>query len=130
MNISQVILTEEGKKVKTEGSSMLDTLVEKLINKAQRRDLKIDEETAIDEINSALLEYYNDRHYTPTNDKPYEEIYGDLIVQLALSSIAKAGAEGEILHSEGGVSRTYDSASDYPLALTRKIIPLAKGVDL
>lgn len=130
MNISQVILTEEGKKVKTEGSSMLDTLVTKLINKAQRRDLKIDEETATDEINSALLEYYNDRHYTPTDDKPYEEIYSDLIVQLALSSIAKAGAEGETSHSEGGVSRTYDNASDYPLALTRKIIPLVKGVDL
>ena len=66
----------------------------------------------------------------PTDDKPFEEIYAGIIIQLAISSISKYGAEGETSHSEGGVSRSYDNASNYPLSLTRKIIPLAKGVDI
>lgn len=108
----------------------INSLVTKLINKAKARDVELAEDDALDEITNALLEYYNDRHYTPTDDEPYEDIYAGIIVQLAISSILKAGAEGENSHSEGGVSRGYDNASDYPLALTRKIIPLAKGVDL
>ena len=81
------------------------------------------------EISNALLEYYNDRHYTPTDDKPYEDIYAGIIVELAVAALMRYGVEGENYHSEGGVIRTYDNASQYPLALTRKIIPLAKGVD-
>lgn len=82
------------------------------------------------EIKNALLEYYNDRHYVPTEDKPYEDIYAGIIIQLANSSLNKYGIEGENYHSEGGIIRTYDSSSNYPLALTKKIVPLAKGVDL
>lgn len=104
-------------------------LVTKLKTKAQAKGLTISNEDAEDEIQGALLEYYNDRHYTPTDEEPFEEIYSSLIIKLAISSISKYGAEGENAHSEGGVSRTYDNASDYPLSLTRKIIPLAQGVD-
>lgn len=81
------------------------------------------------EIQNALLEYYNDRHFTPTDDKPFEDIYSGIIVELAVAAIARYGVEGENYHSEGGIIRTYDNTSQYPLALTRKIIPLAKGVD-
>lgn len=108
----------------------ITALVDKLKEKAEIKGLTITDDDAEDEIQAALLEYYNDRHYTPTEDKPYEEIYSSLIVRLAISSIAKYGAEGESSHSEGGVNRSYDNASDYPLSLTRKIIPLAKGVDI
>lgn len=111
-------------------NSKVQDLVDKLKAKAIVKDLSITDEDALDEITNALLEYYNDRRYTPTTDKPYEDIYAGIIVQLAISSISKAGAEGETSHSEGGVNRGYDNASDYPLSLTRKIIPLAKGVDL
>lgn len=107
----------------------MDELIPKLISMAESRGLEVDETDANLEINNALLEYYNDRHYTPTEDKPYEKIYEGIILQLALSSILKMGAEGENYHSEGGVIRTYDSATNYPLSLTQKIIPLAKGVD-
>lgn len=103
-------------------------LVNNLILLAKNRDIEIPQIDAEIEIENALLEYYNDRHYTPTEEKPYEDIYAGIIVQLALSSFLKSGAEGEKAHSEGGVNRTYDSASNYPLDLTRKIIPLAKGV--
>ena len=109
-----------------------NTKVQKLVarfqNKAKNRGISIPDEEALGEIEEALLEYYNDRHFIPTDDEPYEDIYAGIIIQLALSAYNKAGAEGEKSHSEGGVSRSYDNASDYPLSLTRKIIPLAKGV--
>ena len=112
-----------------DGNTKINELTQKLIQKIRLRGLDVTPEEASDEIQNALLEYYNDRHYTPTDEKPYEDVYSGIIIQLAISSISKYGAEGEVSHSEGGVSRSYDNASDYPLSLTRKIIPLAKGVD-
>lgn len=108
-------------------------LVDKLKTRIAAEDLSASEfsdEVLKMEISNALLEYYNDRHFTPTDEKPYEDIYAGIIIQLALSALARYGVEGENYHSEGGVIRTYDNASDYPLSLTRKIIPLAKGVDI
>lgn len=106
-------------------------LVNKLKIRLQAEDLSLQEytdELLLMEIQNALLEYYNDRHFTPTDEKPFEDLYAGIIVELAIASIAKYGVEGENYHSEGGVIRTYDNGSQYPLALTRKIIPLAKGV--
>ena len=108
-------------------------LVDKLKARLSAEDLGASEfsDTTLEtEILNALLEYYNDRHFTPTDEKPFEEIYAGIIVELAVAALARYGAEGENYHSEGGVIRTYDNASQYPLALTRKIIPLAKGVDM
>ena len=103
-------------------------LVQKLIDMAERRDITIGSEEALDEIENAILEYYNDRHYVPSEEEPFEAIYEGIIVKLALSAVVKKGAEGEKSHNEGGISRVYDTAADYPLALTQKIIPLAKGL--
>lgn len=103
-------------------------LVEKVRARVENQDLEIDEDDLKDEVLFALLEYYNDRHFSPENGEIYEAIYEGVIIQLAISSIFKRGAEGEKSHSEGGVNRGYDNASNYPLSLTRKIIPLAKGV--
>lgn len=103
-------------------------LVEKVRARVENQDLEIDEDELKDEVLFALLEYYNDRHFSPENGEIYESIYEGVIIQLAISSIFKRGAEGEKSHSEGGVNRGYDNASNYPLSLTRKIIPLAKGV--
>lgn len=108
----------------------IQKLISDLKRRAKQRGFDIDNDIAENEIEMALLEYYNDRHFNPTDDKPFEEKYSGIIIQLALSSIAKYGAEGERIHSEGGISRTYDNASNYPLKLTQKIIPLAKGVDM
>lgn len=113
-----------------ENDEKIQKLVSKLKSRARARGFSITDDEAQDEIEMALLEYYNDRHFNPTNEEPYEEKYSGIITQLALSSIAKYGAEGERIHSEGGISRTYDNASNYPLKLTQKIIPLAKGVDV
>lgn len=108
-------------------------LVEKLKQRLRGADLDTSEykdDTLKLEISNALLEYYNDRHFTPTDDKPFEDIYAGIIIELAVSALMRYGVEGENYHSEGGVIRTYDNTSPYPLALTRKIIPLAKGVDM
>ena len=103
-------------------------LVEKVRARVENQDLEINEDELKDEVLFALLEYYNDRHFSPENGEIYESIYEGVIIQLAISSIFKRGAEGEKSPSEGGVNRGYDNASNYPLSLTRKIIPLAKGV--
>ena len=103
-------------------------LVNKVTKKIENEEVSIASDEIEDETLFALLEYYNDRHFSPTNNELYEPIYEGIIVKLAISAIAKKGAEGEKTHSEGGVNRGYDNASDYPLSLTRKIIPLAKGV--
>ena len=111
-----------------ENNEKINLLKTKLISMAATRDITLSQDDAEIEITNALLEYYNDRHYTPTEEQPYEDIYAGIIVQLALSSVVKMGAEGEKYHSEGGVIRTYDSGDYYPTSLTTKIIPLAKGV--
>ena len=108
----------------------VQALVIKLYNRFANTDLAITMEEAQREIEFALLEYYNDRHFTPTDKIPFEDIYAGIIFQLAVSAINKFGAEGETYHSEGGLIRNYDSSSPYPLKLTQKIIPLAKGVEL
>lgn len=111
-----------------QGSIEFAELVEKVKTKLNNSGISIDDDEINDEVLFALLEYYNDRHFSPKSGEIYEPIYEGVIIQLAISSIAKKGAEGEKNHSEGGVIRTYDNGSNYPLSLTRKIVPLAKGV--
>lgn len=114
-----------------ENNPKVTALVTKLRNRLDAEDLSsfdYSDEILQLEISNALLEYYNDRHFTPTDEKPFEEIYAGIIVELAVAALSKYGVEGENYHSEGGVIRTYDNSSQYPLGLTRKIIPLAKGV--
>lgn len=116
-----------------ESNEKIQKLVTRLQTRLESEDLDLEdysEDILQIEIENALLEYYNDRHFTPTNDRPFEDIYAGIIVELAVAAIARYGAEGENYHSEGGIIRTYDNTSPYPLALTRKIIPLAKGVDM
>ena len=54
------------------------------------------------------------------------EKYEEEQIEIAAYLISKRGAEGEVSHSEGGVSRTYESG-DIPLALRTRITPKAGG---
>lgn len=54
------------------------------------------------------------------------EKYEEVQIEIAAYLISKRGAEGEVSHTEGGVSRTYESA-DIPLALRTRITPKAGG---
>ncbi len=54
------------------------------------------------------------------------EKYEEVQIEIAAYLINKRGAEGEVTHAEGGVTRTYESA-DLPLALRTRITPKAGG---
>jgi hypothetical protein len=67
-----------------------------------------------------------------TRAYPYKDIsemevpaqYQALQVEIAAYMLNKRGAEGEVSHSENGITRTYESA-DVPASLLRRIIPCA-----
>lgn len=60
-------------------------------------------------------------------EQELESQYKGLQLEVAIEIISKMGAEGEVAHSENGVSRTYENAgiSD---SLKRRIVPMAKAV--
>ena len=62
----------------------------------------------------------------PFGEQPteIEPRYNDLQIRIAVDMFNKRGAEGEIAHSENGVSRTYSSAS-VSEELLREITPKA-----
>jgi len=48
-------------------------------------------------------------------------------IEIAVYLYNKQGAEGQIVHSENGISRTYESA-DVPESMLRGIAPFAGGI--
>lgn len=66
---------------------------------------------------------------------PYEEVackevptrYKSVQIEIAVYLLNKRGAEGETVHNENGISRTYGS-SDVPPAILRKITPFAGSI--
>ena len=78
------------------------------------------------EVKSAIGVINRCRRFTPTSEKPYDEIYEDKIIPLAVTGFLKAGAEGEIAHTENGITRQYGSGDKYPKDMLSDIIPLAK----
>lgn len=93
------------------------------------RDFDIDEkDTPIlrYEVKRAIAQINRCRRFKPTEEKPYDKKYEDLIIPLAISSFAKIGAEGQTVHSENGITRHYTSGGDYPKELLREIIPLIR----
>jgi len=78
------------------------------------------------EIKSAIGVINRCRRFTPTEEALYDEKYEDKIVPLAVTGYLKAGAEGETIHSENGISRQYGNGGKYPKEMLNDIIPLAK----
>lgn len=54
------------------------------------------------------------------------EKYESEQIEIALYMLNKRGAEGETTHTEGGTTRTYESA-DIPVALRQRITPQVGG---
>ena len=54
------------------------------------------------------------------------EKYEEVQIEIAAYLISKRGAEGEVTHTEGGVTRTYESA-DLPVALRSRITAKVGG---
>lgn len=58
-----------------------------------------------------------------TGEPILEQRYYDLQVRIAVYLYNKMGAEGQIAHSENGVSRSYE-AGDIPESLLNQVVPL------
>lgn len=58
------------------------------------------------------------------NGADVEDIYGMLQVKLAVRYYLRRGGEGEINHSENGISRTYGTVNDEDLLM--EVTPFAK----
>lgn len=72
--------------------------------------------TAIDVVNDR-------RQYTSTPENIVEAQYKSLVVEMALVSYNKMGAEGQTYHGENGVNRSYEGGSMYPDTLLKLIVP-------
>lgn len=108
-------------------------LLEKLKRQLQKRDFDIStysDDEIYDEIESAIEAVNERRHFISTDTVLFENKYKNIVIRLCISSFAKMGAEGELAHSEGGVSRTYAGAAEYPNDILKEIVPLARLKEL
>lgn len=108
-------------------TELLIKLQNKLMRRAKRIGLDVTDEDISDEISDAINFVNNRRGFVPTSSCLYEEKYSSIIVDLALSAIAKYGAEGQISHSENGIGRSYENGGKYPYTLIMQIPPLARS---
>ena len=94
----------------------------------------LDDPDATDELIAIYLDYARDailtRIYPFGRPNDYEvempERYEQIQCQLAERYFLRRGGQGEIVHNENGVNRTYDSVDDKDLL--NKIVPLAKVI--
>ena len=108
-------------------------LLEKLKRQLQKRDFDIStysDDEIYDEIESAIEAVNERRHFISTDTVLFESKYKNIVIRLCISAFAKMGAEGELAHSEGGVSRTYAGAAEYPNDILKEIVPLARLKEL
>jgi hypothetical protein len=81
------------------------------------------EDSMLTELLTSALDVINDiRQYTPTAEAIVEPQYESIAVEMTVALYSKLGAEGEVSHSENGISRVYDSSS-FPASLLARIIP-------
>ena len=101
--------------------------------KIKRLAVLISPDTASDDLLMVLLQQsegivLNRRYpFGPPPTATVEARYEHLQIQIAVELFSKMGAEGQIAHSENGISRTYEAADVSP-SLLKKIIPLIGGV--
>lgn len=112
----------------TDYQKLITDMQNSLRIKLKAKDVNyIDEETLREEIFDAIDAVNGRRRFKPTSLIPFETQYSRLIVNLAVASITKYGAEGETAHSENGINRSYDNASQYPESLLSTVIPLGRA---
>ena len=118
----------ETTEINDEFRELISGMEEKLNRKLKARGITYcTAEDISDEIMDAIDAVNERRRFDSTPSVLFETKYKSLIVDLALASITKYGAEGQKAHSENGINRTYDSAGQYPEALLSRIVPLAKA---
>lgn len=110
-----------------------ENLLEKVKRQLKNRGFDItslSEDDFYDEIENAIEAVNDRRHFISTDQKLFEDKYKGIVVRLVISSFSKMGAEGQLAHSEGGVSRTYAGASEYPNDILKEIVPLGRIKEL
>lgn len=105
------------------------SLLEKLKRQLEIREFDIshlNDEILFDEIEDAIEAVNDRRHFISTDQKLFEDKYKGIVIRLVICSFSKMGAEGQLAHSENGVSRTYAGASEFPNDILKEIIPLGR----
>lgn len=108
-------------------------LLEKLKRMLKQRGFDLDtikDEDCYDEIETAIESVNDRRHFVSTDEKLFEDKYKNIVVRLCICSFSKMGAEGQIAHSENGISRTYAGASEHPNDILKEIVPLGRIRDI
>ena len=102
-------------------------LQNKLMRKVKRLGFDVTDDDISDEISDAINFVNNRRGFISTSTCLYEKKFDSIIIDLALASIAKYGAEGEMSHTENGIGRSYENGGKYPYTLIMQIPPLARS---
>lgn len=110
-----------------ENNEQVKPIFEKLKRKLVARGFTVDDIDIYDEISSAIEAVNSRRRFEPTSNSLFEDKYSNLITRLCIASISKWGAEGQTSHSENGVNRGYEKASEYPESMLSEIVPLGKA---
>lgn len=123
------MMTFEDYKKTNEASALLEKLKRQLKNRGF--DISdLDDNDLYDEIENAIESVNDRRHFISTDQKLFEDKYKGIVVRLAICAFSKMGAEGQISHSENGVSRTYAGASEHPNDILKEIVPLGRMREL
>lgn len=100
-----------------------DEKVEKLKSRIQTEELKgLNESLLPDLIDAAKFIIFEIEYPYGNFPDEVESRYEYLQIEIALELFSKMGAEGEIQHTENGISRTYTSA-DVSTNLLDRIVP-------
>lgn len=116
---------------KIEKYPIIEDLAKKVFKKAKSRNMSyITPDDCVDEVVSAINDVNERRRYIPTKDVLFEEKYEQIVIKICMYNIAKYGAEGETSHSENGISRGYENGDASADSILKKVVPLARGVDM
>jgi len=103
------------------------TVLERM--KAQIGDDSVSEELLLTYLEDAKSIVLNRRYpFGYPEGTEMEPKYETVQVKIALELFSKQGAEGEVSHSENGISRSYESSSISP-SLLGMIVPKVGGVN-
>lgn len=110
---------------------IVESLAKKVYRKAISRNMAyVSGDDCVEEVISAINDVNERRRFTPTKDILFESKYESIVMKLCIFNIAKYGAEGETSHSENGINRGYEGPDGSADSILKKIVPLAKGVDI
>lgn len=123
------MMTFEKYKKTEQANSMLNKLKRMLLQRGfDISEMKDDD--LFDEIESAIESVNERRHFVSTDQQLFEDKYKNIVIRLCICSFSKMGAEGQLAHSENGISRTYAGASEHPNDILKEIVPLGRMKEL